>query len=285
MRAFSFCHFACVSAGLLISTLASSPTWAGTRAIDGDASDWVGTPSATVHAAVVSAGEWIYTGQAGDSRTDPTGDDANYDLTEVRFTRDDLWLYGLVRYADITNTNEIHLAIGFELDNNPADSDGMNFFGHQSGTGFASASDHPEYQLSIHNTPSPVTQIERFRNGESTWTAPPTPGWSVWISEPNNLVEFRIALADLELTTTTSMRVMLVTFDNGTTSDPGGLAWNNSEDTTVDYITTDALDVMTVGATPGDSSWDRDLSNGQIDVLNAVDLAVLPVELSAFGLE
>src|SRR5690606_1099603 len=92
-----------VLAGLLLPPALAA---AGTRVIDGDPSDWTGTPPGQVHEATISGDEWIYRGEANDLRTDPVGALSNFDLTELRMTRDSTYLYILVRFADITAADE-----------------------------------------------------------------------------------------------------------------------------------------------------------------------------------
>jgi len=260
--------------------------------VDGESGDWLGTASGTGHGTTVSAGEWIYTGVANDQRGDPPDDasESNYDLTEVRLTRDGTYLYILARFRDISAFNEPHICFGIDLDRSAGDSTPLGFLGDESGLIYTGGPGFdPEFMVAIHNTPHPteITQVEIYDDnaGNGTdWYAPST-GWQAFLSPTNNLIEARIPLADLGLTVSNDFRFSLASFDNGSTGDPAAPGWNNLTDTTVDYPTCDAMDVMT--DTPGstDNAWDRDLNDGGVSHGFIVDLAVLPVELSAFGLD
>jgi len=263
---------ACAASSLLVlGSLAAHPI-----TVDGNAADWVGTPSATVHATVTSAGEFIYTGESGDVRNDPSGTiESNADITEVRMTADATNLYILVRLADVTQTDEVYVGVGIDTDQAGGDTS-INFQGDESGVTYGGSSAlMPEYLLNVHNAVSGTTWVE-MRNQASSWY---TPGGMTnsFISTSNNLLEFRVALS--EIGNPTTIGLTLATFDNF-------VAFNNDDDTTVDYPTCDALDVM--GGTPGSSqgAFTRDLSDGTISLgHNVVTATIVPVEFSAFSLE
>lgn len=235
-------------ASLLLPTL--SP--AKVILVDGDPSDWTGTPSLVVHEAVISEEEWIYTGAPNDLRTDAVGSLGNYDLTEVRLTFDTAGgnMYLLVRFADITDTNEVSVAIGIDNDMDPADANGLTFLGDDSGVTYAGGPQtHPEYVIQFHNAQPGITWAEFFHDaGTGFWYTNPGDA-DVFISAANNVLEARISLASIELDPSQPFGFSLVTFDNGTTANPGAVAFNNDDDTTVDYPGHDALDG--VGGTPG----------------------------------
>lgn len=238
---------------LALSTvlLSASILPAKTITVDGNPSDWTGTPPALIHATVIDQEEWIYRGEAGDLRNDPADPASrpNYDLTEVRLTADATNLYLLVRFADIVATNEVSVAIGIDNDQNPSDSNGLNFLGDDSGVVFANAASHPEYVVHIHNAQDGITWAEFFHDaGGGTWYT--NPGDSqTFISAVNNVLEASIKLSAIGLTTSTTFGFSLATFDNGTSLDPGGWGFANATDITVDYPVMDALDAM--GGAPG----------------------------------
>ena len=58
---------------LVASVAVGSVLPAKTIVIDGDPSDWTGTPPAAIHDIAISSEEWIYKGEANDLRTDPGG--------------------------------------------------------------------------------------------------------------------------------------------------------------------------------------------------------------------
>lgn len=242
------------TAYLLTCIALSLPSLSAAKVInvDGDPSDWTGTPSATVHEAVISDEEWIYTGAAGDLRTDAVGNLGNYDLTEARLTFDPVGgnMYLLVRFADITDISEVSVAIGIDNDQDAGDANGLTFLGDDSGVTFAGgAQTHPEYVVHFHNAQPGITWAEYFHDaGSGFWYSNPGDA-DVFISAANDVLEARISLASIELNPSEPFGFSLVTFDNGTTGDPGAVAFNNDDDTTVDYPGHDALDG--VGGTPG----------------------------------
>jgi hypothetical protein len=234
-------------APLFLTTLllAANATHAGTRVIDGNDSDWTGTPPLLVHDIAISGDEWIYKGESGDVRTDPSGTLGNYDLTEVRLTNDNTYLYVLLRYAGLTSLNEVSFCMGFDLDQSASDSNGLTFNGDDSGVLYGAPEHHPEYLVHVHNSPNSYTEVEFFHDaGLGSWYNTSASENIAFISLANNLVEVRLRLTDLELTPTSSFAFSLVTFDNGTTSDPSALGFNNVTDTTVDYPHHDGLDAL-----------------------------------------
>jgi len=233
---------------LLLGAPALAP--AGTRTIDGNPADWTGTPPVQIHDTAVSGDELIYRGESGDVRTDAAGGLGNYDITEVRLTRDTTYLYILVRFADITNTDNVSLCFGFDNDRSAGDGNGLNFNGDDSGVSYGSPDQHPEYLVAVHNSTDPETEVEFFHDaGSGTWYNTDQTSNTAWIDATNDVVEVRLLLSFLELTSASSFGFSVVSYDNGTTADPGGKGFNNATDTTVDYPTNDGLDGM--GGAPG----------------------------------
>lgn len=261
---------------LWLLALGAGDAVAKTITVDGDPSDWTGTPGGSVHSVVISEAEWIYKGESGDMRTDPSDpSEPNYDLTEVRLHVDSGNLYFLVRLADVITTNEVHIGIGIDSDANGSDG-ALNWLGDDSGVMIADATNYVERNIAIHNATDGITEIELYADDGSSWYAPPGSEAS-YISTTNNVVEASIPLADLGLTGSSVIRLVLATFDNGS-SVGGEYGWNNDTDTTIDYPTCDAVDVM--GGTEGVSAnaWDRDLSDGSLNLVHTVNLGLLPVE-------
>lgn len=245
--------------------------------VDGDDSDWVGVPPAQIHAvAFPTNGEWICSGEANDNRTDPSDiAEPNFDITEVRLTADATTLSVLVRFRDVLVTDEVSVALGI----NTATLGGMNFLGDESGVVYNDPARQPETQLNIHNTTPGITAVERTRQSDGgVWSSPG--GEASFISTANDLLEASVPLASVDLTTTSVFDLTLVSLDNL-------VAWNNDTDTTVDYPTCDAVDC--IGGTPGvtQNAFDRDLSDGEVDLQFTVDVSLLtgtaPVELSVFS--
>lgn len=248
---------------------------AKTIVVDGNPSDWTAAAPAQIHSTTINDGEWVYKGEAGDVRTDPTGTvETNMDITEVRFTCDATNLYVLVRLDDVTDTNEVHVAIAIDKDNNASDT-ASNFIGDESadtlpGLEIASATNMVEFNVAIHNTTPGFTHVELYDDDDgngTNWFAPTS--YFAYVSTTNNLVEARVDLASLGITPASLLRLFVVTFDNF-------VGWNNDVDTTVDYPTCDALDIMGGTAGVSQNAWDRDLGDRYATLIHGVNLA-LPV--------
>ncbi|MBX7246441.1 MAG: hypothetical protein K1X53_13170 [Candidatus Sumerlaeaceae bacterium] len=269
-------------AGAILVLGGTSTGFAHAITVDGSASDWTGSAPSQIHDASYSNGEWIYKGESGDSRTDPVDpSDSNFDLTEVRLTADATNLYVLVRFADVLATDQVYVGLGIDRDQSTTDTS-MNFQGDDSGLTYGNvAAKLPEFIVDIHNATPGVTTVEMYADNGSSWYAPPT--HSEFISTTNDLLEAAIPLSSLGLTSSSTFGFSLATFDNGKTSDPSGTAYNNDDDTTVDYPGNDALDC--IGGTVGtsQSSWDRDLSDNNLGNQFTVSIATMvPVALSSF---
>jgi glycosidase len=226
---------------------------AGSRTVDGDPADWIGTPPATAHTDAESQEEWIYLGAAGDARTDPPGtDETNADLTEVRLTTDGTYLYFLFRLADISSANEVHIGIGIDTDQLRTDT-GLNFLGDDSNLTIGRGILQPERVLSLHVAGGGNPEIEWFAGGSWFGIADS----QIAISTSNDVVEARVPLMHLNgLTAASDFVLTAATFQNNP-------AWNNDADATDDFGTTDAIDVMGVPGQSG-SAWDRDLNDGNV---------------------
>jgi glycosidase len=240
-------------AAFVVGALQSAPTTtrAAARTVDGDPSDWTGTPSALPHHDATGDTEWIYTGVAGDRRTDSGMTDDN-DITEVRLTTDGTYLYFLIRMADISDPSKVHVAIGIDTnqEGNPAIA-GQNFLGDDSGLTYATRPFiRPERQLALRYGGGGTPVIEWFAGG--TWYG--IGGSQIAISAANNVVEARVPLADLNgMNANSSFILTMATFTNA----PG---WNNDNDTTA----TGAVDSLGIPGQGTANAWDRDLSDGAI---------------------
>lgn len=239
-------------------TLATPVARGAGRTVNGDPSDWTGVASTTIHtdAEDDSADEWIYTGAAGDARTDPAGtDETNADLTEVRLTTDGTYLYFLFRLADITDVNKVHIAVGIDT-NQQGDvgSAGQNFLGDDSGLTYNDRPFvRPERQLAFHAAGGGTQAVEWFAGG--SWYG--IGGSEIAISTANDVVEAQVPLNDLNGLNANSDFIMTVaTFQNQTT-------WNNDGDSTANFGVTDAIDVMGIPGQMG-NAFGRDLNDANV---------------------
>lgn len=240
-------------AALAVGALQSAPTTirAAARTVDGDPSDWTGTPAAQPHYDASGDTEWIYTGVAGDRRTDSGMTDDN-DITEVRLTTDGTYLYFLIRMANISDPSLVHVAIGIDTnqEGNPS-SAGQNFLGDESGLTYNTRPFiRPERQLALRYGGGGSPVIEWFAGG--TWYG--IGGSQIEISAANDVVEARVPLNDLDsMNANSSFILSMATFTNA----PG---WNNDNDTTA----TGAVDALGIPAQGTANAWDRDLSDSAI---------------------
>ena len=255
--------------------------------IDGDVTDWDTNDGGydgsqlAVHGTGYFNGQWIYKGQIGDQRTD-TGNNADNDITEVRIGADDTYLYLAIKMQNIENGGDyVNICISLDNDQNNGDA-ALNWIGDDSQTTLANANQFAERNITIHDvTPDLGTnlQFELFADDESNWYAPPTPGSEISISTTNEVIEAKIALSDLNISSNSTISVSLASFVNGNNG------YNNDVDATQNIDNSDAIDVMTPGATPGDNAWTRDLNDGNIGIFGLIDLSQspLPVELVSFS--
>ena len=252
----------------------NDPTAAGGQniSIDGSAADWVGSASAVLDNSASSLQEFIWTDKRGELRTDHA-DHPNGDLQEFRVFADATWVYFLVRMTNITDATKPFVAIGVDTRTNSA-STAMNWIGDDSGTfigdGYAQggAAHFPEYQLNIHHVSAAGgARIETYVHNGTAWYAPPTGGnTNVAISAANDVIELKVARADLGLSGATTGRFTVAAFLNTG-------VWNNDGDGTTHIAdnTAAAVDAMSippwgVADNAADlSAWLEDISDADID--------------------
>lgn len=232
--------------------------------IDGDYTDWGGTPPAQIHDVAIDNGEWIYKGESGDERTDLDNPAPYGDITEVRFTSDANFLYILIKFSNFSDINEVHVSLAVDTDLLPNDGD-YNWIGDDGDTSLKWGFQFAERIYELHCGASNVPDIESWNGGSSKWEAPGTKGsdYDIAISNTNDCLEAKISWAQIGVSPPCFVRFSLVTFKNHFT---GSGYWANDGDSTTDIGgTSDVIDVM--GGTPGSSSnaWWRDVSDGTID--------------------
>ncbi len=249
----------------------SQATLAGGPNVDGDGSDWLGVAPGVVNASTISAGEFIVADKQWEARAD-SDHDSDVDLTEFRVYASPTHLYFLARFRDLTDVAYPCLAIGVDADRVPADS-AMTWLGDDADTALGAGYEgpanahYPERNILVHTVNGVGQRIELYADDGSSWYAPPTSGNDqVNFSAANNLMEFRIARADLGLTGSCTGRFTVAAYHANV---PGG--WANDGDTTADFATTDALDALNIvkyGYDDGEgnaSAWDEELADGDVD--------------------
>jgi len=105
--------------------------------VDGDPSDWTGTPPSSPNTYTISSGEWIWRDAWGDERTDFASPDPRVDLVEFRVTSDDNYLYFLIKLNDTSDVNigdngAPYIAITIDTDQQPGS--GQLWFAGESDT-------------------------------------------------------------------------------------------------------------------------------------------------------
>ena len=240
--------------------------------IDGDSNDWPGTPSTTAHDTVISSGVFIYTGVAGDERTEVNDwSDLNYDITQVRFFGDTNFFYVLVVMQDITDSRGPYVGLGIDKDSATSDGD-LNWIADEDGLTVAGANHDPESSVRLSvagrsNGSAPEIEITDEAAGLGSWQAPTNSGGhaatayeSVAISVSNNVIEAALQWKDLSVTLPARLNLTLAAYSNTTPAD-----WANNNDATADNGAIDGADVMTPYCTNGDNAWGRDLSDADFD--------------------
>ncbi|MEM2679113.1 MAG: hypothetical protein QXU01_01665 [Candidatus Hadarchaeales archaeon] len=104
-----------VSLGVLLAPA----SFAGTRTVDGNPNDWIGTPPAAVNTYTVENGEWIWKDNTGDQRTDVEGHE-NCDMSEFRVTGDTENIYFLLRFTNMTDAWRVLVYIAVDTTLNSA---------------------------------------------------------------------------------------------------------------------------------------------------------------------
>jgi len=90
---------------IAVAILTPYTALAHTVTVDGNPSDWTGTPPSEVNTYTVSDYEWIWRDAGGDERTDFANPDPRVDLVEFRVTSDENYLYFLIRLNDTSGVN------------------------------------------------------------------------------------------------------------------------------------------------------------------------------------
>ena len=251
---------------------ANAATAAGTQeiAIDGNPADWRGTASTVLDSSASSLQEYIWTDKRGEVRRDHA-DHPNADLQEFRVYADADWVYFLVKMTNITDDAKPFVGIGVDTRTNSA-SAAMNWLGDDSGTfigdGYfeGGAAHFPEYQLNVHAAGGGA-KIELFAQGGTAWYAPATGGnTNVAISAANDVVELKVARADLNLAGAKTARFTVAAFLNTG-------VWNNDGDGTTHIADNTAAAVDSISIPPWGvadnaadlSAWLEDISDADVD--------------------
>jgi hypothetical protein len=234
--------------------------------IDGWPGDWSGTPPAQAHAVTVDQGEWIYRGEASDYRTFG-GATADSDITEVRITSDDTYVYFLVRMQDISDPSMPALGVAWNA-RSQEPGEGYPWIGDASmptgSIALAHADQYATRQIMLY-TPAGGNPTLRLWEG-GIWYQPPAADSAVAVRASDNAIEFRIHRADLDCSYPATVTVTLASFQSSG-QEAGANATYDSPDNN-----NDAIDLM--GGEPGvsENAWERDLSDDRIGYAYTIHL-------------
>jgi len=264
------------------SLIISGIQWPTNRFVDGSGADWKGSLPEAAHSYGYSSGEYIYSGVNSDERTDYSGTQAssNNDISEVRFGTDGTYLYIYAKMRDITSVDYPHLC--FVVTNGPSNQSFIGDDSKKNNTNGGSAttlgaSEQYGRLIDIHASGTNFPVIELYDGG--IWYSPPAGDHQVVFSTANDVIEARINLIDLGLTSSSTTKISLMTAPNrvGWNQDADGTAWGTEDQT-------NGVDVMTPGSA-SNIAWDRDLNDGNVGYYATVNLgnSALPVELTKFS--
>ncbi len=223
-----------------------------TSEVDGNDEEWVGVKPTVVNSSGVSSNEFIWTDKEGEQRND-SGQGSDVDMHEFRIRADADDVYFMVKYQDITDVGYPYVAVGVDTDRSSSDT-AMNWIADDSDTGLGdgyytngnAAMHYPETNVIVHTVPNVGQRIEMHSDGGSSWSAPATHGNTATYFEKdsNDIVEFKIARADLGLSGAVTARLTVASYFNNTLI--GDNQWANDGDTTASYDGTDAQDTLSV---------------------------------------
>jgi dextranase len=224
---------------------------------DGWPGDWRGLVPDAIHGMTVNAGEFIYRGDSGDTRSF-TGVTEDSDITEVRATADETYLHFLIRMRDITDERIPAIGMAIDTDQDPHDTGHIWIGDASTPEGSILLADPVQYaerQVMIYSEGGRA-RIKLWDGGE--WHDPPSGVAAVSINAEFDCIEASVPKADLGIVAPRRVKLTLASFRSS-----GNAAGNNSTFDS-DHHNNDAIDVM--GGTPGvpGDSWERDLSDNAI---------------------
>ncbi len=264
--------------------------------IDGDPTDWYGEAPDTLNTAWVNLGEFIWKDKTGEERHsagsgDTTVGNPSSDIDEFRVYADENWVYFLVKMTNITDATLPYVAVGLD-DRKSANSTAMNWLGDESATEIGSnywattaAAHYPRWQLNVHQVTGQGTQVEQYNHQDcNEWFAPQgtaddgsgtQQGWAAEIGTGvGQAVEFRVARSDIGLSGMAEGATKVQRFTVASFKNTG--VWNNQGGATAEIYggTSKAVDALGIApqrpkSKPDNdyllSSWDEDISDGNID--------------------
>ncbi len=211
--------------------------------IDGNGSDWLGTPPSTQNLGWISSGEWIWTDASGDERADFTSPnpDSRVDMVEFRITSDGTYLFFYIEFTDIdiaSGNGAPAVCIG--IDNDKTTASGESWFGALTDTQIGNSKYYWEYQIITSFGPN-GDQPSLF---DSSWNDQTTSDEGQAISTTNDAIEIQVKLSTMGVSLPATLTFTVITF--------------RQMDTVIEswdiFGTSDALDCIT---TTGPNTWDE----------------------------
>ena len=244
------------------------------KQVDG-INDWIGKKPSQIHAITFSQREFIYKGEAGDCRTDPPFP-SFCDLTELRLSADDQYLYIFVKLKEIS-IDTFNVCLSIDKDFTSSDT-ALNWNGCWSNTFLGDTKQFAERNLMMLGTGAGSYQLYLYADDGTQWYIPPADtgprSYLIKINPRDTLVEAKVTLEDLALSITDTITISFATYDNRP-GDP------NTQDVTANYSVCDAIDC--IGGQKGISAnaWDRDLSDGYLNYYFRIPLCRLLADTEA----
>jgi hypothetical protein len=260
----------------------------GEITVDGDPTDWVGTPAEPWNSSIFSEGELIWTDKRGEERTDVPERCPSADITEFRVKADSTNVYFLLQLNGGTATmpTNAHIAVGLDTRLSTESTD-MNWLADESYTFLGGAYytnspafHYPKIQMGVHWVGGDRNewQVELYDTDSASWHAP-----SWWkassalngdgepITTDTPCVEWVVPRSELGLAGVTGSAAVTGRFSVATFLNSG--AWNNEaagvvriEDNSCAAV--DALAIAPYGSNDKDyalGAWDEGLKNNNVD--------------------
>lgn len=224
---------------------------------DGWPGDWQGEVPAAIHGMAVNAGEFIYRGDSGDTRSF-TGVTTDSDITEVRVTADETYLHFLIRMRDIADESIPAVGMAVDTDQDPHDTGHIWIGDASTPEGSILLADPVQYaerQVMIYSEGG-RPRIKLWDGAE--WYDPPSGVAAVSVSSEYDCIEASIAKTDLGIFASRQVKLTLASFRSS------GNAAGNDATFDSDHHNNDAIDVMGGSAGVSEDSWERDLSDNAI---------------------
>ena len=264
----------------------------GEITVDGDPTDWVGTPAEPWNSSIFSEGELIWTDKRGEERTDRT-ECTSADITEFRVKADSTNVYFLLQLngGTVTAPTNAHIAVGLDTRLSTESTD-MNWLADESYTFLGGAYytnspafHYPKIQMAVHWVGGDRNewQVELYDINSASWHAPrwwkassalKSDGSGEPIATATPCVEWVVPRSELgvdwasraEGATSLTGRFSVATFLNSG-------SWNNEAAGVVRIASNscaavDALAIAPYGANDKDytlGAWDEGLKNNNVD--------------------